>query len=234
MVNNQITIKQSGTKIKVPINSIQNWTDAFINFIIIFSLKHKVKATELLKYMAIIRGAAVNNPIHKWLAYDTQFRLRMSSDPSKNWADISGHLWLSCSLSEDLTAGAQSAAPCYEYSYKGFCSRLTCTYAHICIKCKVAHPACTCSMYLESKNMNTNRTYNATQPAPFQSLGYGHNPRPTPINVPKLQELLLEYPKKSDAILLSDGFQTKRAVPSWVLIVSVPDHCLSFCFSVWL
>ena len=101
VVNNQITIKQSGTKIKVPINSIQNWTDAFINFIIIFSLKHKDKATELLNYMAIIRGAAANNPIHKWLAYDTQFRLRMSSDPSKNWANIDGHLWLSCGLSGD-------------------------------------------------------------------------------------------------------------------------------------
>ena len=116
MVNNQITIKQSGTKIKVPINSIQNWTDAVINFIIIFSLKHKDKATELLKHMAIIRGAAANNPINKWLAYDTQFRLRMSNDPSKNWANIDCHLWLSCGLFGDLTDVAQSAAPCYEYN----------------------------------------------------------------------------------------------------------------------
>ena len=65
VANNQITIKQLGMKIKVPVNSLQNWTDAFINFIIIFSLTHKDKATELLKYMAIIRGAAANNPIHK-------------------------------------------------------------------------------------------------------------------------------------------------------------------------
>ena len=27
-LNNQLTIKQSGAKTKVPINSIQNWTDA--------------------------------------------------------------------------------------------------------------------------------------------------------------------------------------------------------------
>ena len=122
----------------------------------------------------------------------------------------------------------------------------------------MAHPACTCRMYLESRNINTNCTYNATQPASFQSLGYGHNrpnmvprpfqlagpsqsyaprpqqrifrpqlprsyfaPRPnfraqtslwalgrTPINVSKLQELLLEYPKKSDATFLSGGFQS--------------------------
>ena len=141
---------------------------------------------------------------------------------------------------------------------KGFCARLACTYVQTCIKCKVTHLACTCSMYLESRNMNTNRTYNTTQPAPFQPLGYGHNhpnlvprpfqlagksqsyaPRPkqrmlkpqlprsyfaarphfrsqpdlwvlgrTPSNVPMLQELLLEYPKKSDATFLSDGFQS--------------------------
>ena len=110
MVKNQITIKDSGTKIKVPINSIQNWTDAFINFIIISSLMHKDKAAELLKYKhGNIRGAA---------GYDTEFRLRMSNDPSKNWANIDGHLWLSCGLAGDLTAVAQSAAPCYEYSYK--------------------------------------------------------------------------------------------------------------------
>ena len=65
VVDNQLTIKQSGPKIKVPINSIQNWTVAFINFIIVFSLKHGDKVVELLKYMTIIRGAAMNNSIHK-------------------------------------------------------------------------------------------------------------------------------------------------------------------------
>lgn len=135
VVNNQLTIKQSGTKIKVPINSIQNWTDAFINFIIVFSLKHANKVVELLKYMSIIRGAAMNDPIHKWLEYDTQFRLRMSKDPSKSWATLDGHLWLSCGLSGDLSAVTQSSAPCYEYNFKGACARLNCAYAHTCIKC---------------------------------------------------------------------------------------------------
>ena len=95
VANIQITIKQSGTKIKVPINSIQNWTNAFINFIIIFSLKHTDNATELLKYMAIIRGAASTNPIHKWLGYDTQFRLRMSNDPialNAKWPILHAHV----------------------------------------------------------------------------------------------------------------------------------------------
>lgn len=181
IVNNQITIKQAPTKIRVPINSIQTWTDAFINYIIIYSLKHKDKTIDLLKYMAIVRGAAVNNPIHKWLEYDTQFRLRMSKEPTKNWATIDGHLWLSCGLAGDLAAVSQAAAPCYEYNFKGVCSRLNCSYAHICIKCKVSHPASTCGLFQESKNANLSyrgfsniRPYSSVQPADYSAPG----PRP--------------------------------------------------------
>ncbi|MCG7867876.1 MAG: hypothetical protein JAY74_16150 [Candidatus Thiodiazotropha taylori] len=180
IINNQITIKQTPTKIRVPINSIQNWTDAFINYIIIYSLKHRDKTIDLLKYMAIVRGAAVNNPIHKWLEYDTQFRLRMSKEPTKNWATIDGHLWLSCGLAGDLTVVSQAAAPCYEYNFKGVCSRLNCSYAHTCIKCKVSHPASTCSLFQESKNANHSyrgfsniRPY-SVQPAEYSAPG----PRP--------------------------------------------------------
>ena len=183
VVDNQLTIKQSGTKIKVPINSIQNWTDAFINFIIVFSLQHGDKVVELLIYMTIIRGAAMNNPIHKWLEYDTQFRLRMSKDPSKNWATIDGHLWLSCGLFGDLSAVTQYAAPCYEYNFKGVCSRPNCAYAHTCMKCRVTHPACTCNLYLESKQSSNSSRYNAGQSTSYQTLGFGFNrpssmPRP--------------------------------------------------------
>lgn len=178
IVNNQITIKQAPTRIKVPINTIQTWTDAFINYIIIYSGKHKDKTIDLLKYMAIIRGAAINNPIHKWLEYDTQFRLRMSKEPTKNWATIDGHLWLSCGLAGDLSAVAQAAAPCYEYNFKGVCSRLNCSYAHTCIKCKVSHPASTCGLFLESKNPSPGsrgfsnfRPYSPTQPADYNVPG---------------------------------------------------------------
>ena len=92
VVNNQLTVKTGAPKIKVPINSIELWTDAFINFTMVFSIKHQEKVAELLKYMTVIRGAAVNNPIQRWSTYDIQFRLRMSKDPSRSWASIDGHL----------------------------------------------------------------------------------------------------------------------------------------------
>ena len=70
VVNNQLTVKTGAPKIKVPINSIELWTDAFINFTMVFSIKHQEKVAELLKYMTVIRGAAVNNPIQRWSTYD--------------------------------------------------------------------------------------------------------------------------------------------------------------------
>ena len=162
VVNNQLTVKTGAPKIKVPINSIELWTDAFINFTMVFSIKHQEKVAELLKYMTVIRGAAVNNPIQRWSTYDIQFRLRMSKDPSRSWASIDGHLWLSCGLSGDLSATSLTSGPCYEYNFKGFCARLNCGYSHTCIRCKVQHPACNCNLFKETKFQPGNRTMTLT------------------------------------------------------------------------
>ena len=179
VINNQLSIKAGTPRIKVPVNSKELWTDAFINFTMVFGLKHKENITGLLKYMTIIRGAASSNPLHRWANYDMQFRLRMSKDPSRSWDTIDGHLWLSCGLSGDLAASTISTGPCYEYNFKGFCTRVNCNYSHTCIKCKVQHPASTCNLFKESKFQSTyknarfsNNPYNAT----FRSAAPAVNP----------------------------------------------------------
>ena len=55
----------------------------------VFGLRHK--ENYLLKYMSVIREAAGNNRIHKWLTYDMQFRIRLSKDPEKLWSGIDGN-----------------------------------------------------------------------------------------------------------------------------------------------
>ena len=110
VVNNQLTVKTGAPKIKVPINSIELWTDAFIDFTMVFSIKHPEKVAELLKYMTVIRVAAVNSPIQRWSTYDIQFRQRVSKDPSRSWASIDGHLWFSCGLSGDVSATSLTSA----------------------------------------------------------------------------------------------------------------------------
>ena len=145
-----------------------------------------------------------------------------------------------------------------QLNYKRFCSRLTCTYAHACIKCKVAHPACTCGIIWSRETwiptvptMRPNQHHfsrwdmgitvqmwyqgHFNWPDHLSLMLLAHNrecwdysfqghilpqclifgPKldlwalgRTPINVLKLQELLLEYPKKSHATFLSEGFQS--------------------------
>ena len=117
VIDNQLSIKPATSRIKQPINSLETWSDAFFNFILVFIQKHNNKA-ELLRYMSFIRGAAANNPISKWLCYDTQFRLRMGKDSSRSWSQIDGYLWLSCDVSDDLSATTYLNAPCYDYNFK--------------------------------------------------------------------------------------------------------------------
>ena len=114
--------------------------------------------------MAVIRGAAVNNPISKWLVYDMQFRLRTSKDPNRSWSQIDGHLWLSCGLSGDLPATCQGNAPCYEYNFKGSCTRMLCNYTHVCIRCKVPHPASSCNLF-NQRSIQPRFNYGQNRPA---------------------------------------------------------------------
>ena len=235
-MDNQLSIKPATNKIKQPINNVELWSDAFINVILIYIQKHPNKVSELLKYLSVIRGAASNNPINKWLCYDMQFRLRMSKDPNKSWSQIDGHLWLSCGLSGDLAATTQSAAPCYEFNFKGSCTRLICTYAHVCLKCKVPHPASTCNLF-RNQRYRPRLGYPHSRPAanfaqndlatgqrPFRpSMGQSRPPRPfrqqryqsrfmgswrTPIKLEALRVSLSEYPNQSDAEFLLEGFST--------------------------
>ena len=122
------------------------WSDAFINFILVYIETHIAKASDLLKCIAVIRGAAVNTPISKWLVYDMQFRLRTSKDPNRSWSQTEGHLW----LSGDLSAMCQGNAPCYEYNFKDSCTRMMCNYVHVCIRCKVPHLASSCNLFNQS------------------------------------------------------------------------------------
>ena len=61
IIDNQLSIKPATSKIKQPINSIEMWSDAFINFILVYIQKHIAKASVLLRYMAVIRGATTQS-----------------------------------------------------------------------------------------------------------------------------------------------------------------------------
>jgi hypothetical protein len=147
VLDGKLVLQQRVKKIKV-IDNINLWTDAFLNFTMVLIENHPSKATELLRYMYIIRNIAEESPSSRWLLYELQFRLRVSRNPTKSWASIDGELWLSfiTTLVNSTINYTQrtSKCYCYDYNYKGSCNRLNCQYKHTCIKCSLQHPSIHC------------------------------------------------------------------------------------------
>lgn len=83
VLDGKLVLQQRVKKIKV-IDNINLWTDAFLNFTMVLIENHPSKATELLRYMYIIRNIAEESPSSRWLLYDQQFRLRVSRNPTKS------------------------------------------------------------------------------------------------------------------------------------------------------
>ena len=91
---------------------------------------HPNKAGELIQYISIIRNVAEENPTCRWLVYDQQFRLRISRNPTRTWNSIDGELWLrfiATSVGRSTSIPPQRTTIlfyCYDYNYKGSCSKL--------------------------------------------------------------------------------------------------------------
>lgn len=153
------------------IDNIDNWTEAFITFALIYIQRHQTRASELFKYMAIVRGAAQLNPFGNCYQYDIQFRLRMSNDPSRSWSNIDGHLWITCSLfgTSSSTQQPRPLGICYDFNYKGGCFKSFCKYAHTCMICKAAHPVGSCyKSNSQTETMRSNQAIDgsSSQPRP--------------------------------------------------------------------
>ena len=75
------------------ITSIEQWTSAFLVYASVFVEKHLARASEMFKYMDIVRTAARFGG-YGWRAYDVQFRLRQEREPTRSWAVVDMELWL--------------------------------------------------------------------------------------------------------------------------------------------
>ena len=156
VLDGKLLLRQKVKKIKV-IDNINLWTDAFLNFTMVLTENHPSKATELLRYMYIIRNIAEESPSSRWSIYDLQFRLRVSRNPIND-----GELWLRFITtfvnSTIKYTQRTSTFHCYDYNYKGSCNRLNCQYKHTCIKCSLQHPSIHCVSYLARGIQKTTRT----------------------------------------------------------------------------
>lgn len=152
------------------ITSLEAWTDAFIVFASIYLTRHPTDIQGILKYMQTIRLGTSRNPNASWLEYDKQFRLKMSADSTISWASVDAELWLIYMSNQPLTQQNQSNLKCYDYNFKGSCSRQHCPYLHSCMYSHKNHPRIHCWSLQSSQSVNTR--HNPSQPiqsnnAPF-------------------------------------------------------------------
>lgn len=148
------------------LTSIERWTDAMLVFAGIYISGHIDQAPHLLKYIDTIRTGASRNPNSQgWLDYDKQFRLRKSIDPSISWSAIDSELWLIYMAS--TTNNPTASHKCYDYNFKGYCSRQSCLYSHLCMYCSGSHPQVHCARQRREAHSNASPAYNQ----PFRSPG---------------------------------------------------------------
>ena len=106
--------------------------------------------------------------------YDQQFRLRVSRDHTKNWAEIDGQLWLRFIATKPQMLTSPNRKICVDYNSKGAYYRRNCIYMHNCIKCRQLHSALNCNRFV-----NTGfRSQTAVQPD-FNRVSTNQNQRNT-------------------------------------------------------
>ena len=76
VIDGKIEARPKQTKEKI--NSIEQWTEAFLIFMSIYLSRYPDKTQELLKYITAIRDAAAKFPNYAWRQYDEQFRVRQA------------------------------------------------------------------------------------------------------------------------------------------------------------
>ena len=78
---------------KAKIDSLAKWTSAFLVYSSIFIDFHPQRAQEMLKYIQIIRSAAIRFGRIGWRLYDSHFRMRQQRNPQNLWSTIDSELW---------------------------------------------------------------------------------------------------------------------------------------------
>ena len=151
----EIEIKPKAAK---SIQTIREWTDAFLVFAAIMIHKSPNKANELLQYMAIIREAESRSAgSYSWRAYDEAFRMRQALQP-QSWSEINADLWLRmmtlpahpASLSRpSVTPPAPKLRPCFQFNSSNGCSFRQCKFDHVCLACRGTHSQQSCPRYLD-------------------------------------------------------------------------------------
>lgn len=184
-VSSTLAIDATGQLIAQPkshhkIQNIDRWTDAFIIFMSIYTAAHPEKIQQFLKYMHDIRLGSQRS--QGWLTYDEQYRLRASINQNTDWGVVDPELWMiymtptapqTHTYNQTHTSNKRvNSDKCFDYNFKGACTRPNCQYVHRCLRCNNAHSSNTCSLATPTQATKVNRPFR------FNTPNQGHPPLP--------------------------------------------------------
>ena len=149
-LDGEIKIKQKQKERKI--TNISEWTDAFLIYMAIYIKRYPDHTQGLLKYFSTIRTGAARTAALGWRDYDIQFRLRRAKNSSLWWGSVDAELWLLYMNAAVASAPANPSTTynarrlkCFDYNFKGVCSRNDCKFLHACLKCHLNHPSSNCN-----------------------------------------------------------------------------------------
>ena len=127
--------------------NIELWTNAFLVFSAVYITAHQAQAGDLIKYLHNIRLGAERTTGLGFKSYDEQFRLKRAMNQSMSFGNIDNELWLiyMANPASPNVHATQSNSPnvhakCYDFNFKGACSKHQCKYIHTCLQCGMQHP----------------------------------------------------------------------------------------------
>ena len=174
--SNMFTVNSNGTLEVKPrpfresITSVERWTDAFLIYMAVVLVKKPTLASQLVRYITIIREAAQGSTGSAWVTYDEQFRMRQAAHPGP-WNEINTELWmrffrfngilpgnnLTGSYNPSFVSAAQPAmGKCFDFN-KGHCLWPNCRFLHACEECGQKHGKVYCPQLAVARN-GVNRT----------------------------------------------------------------------------
>lgn len=165
-------------KAKQSINSIFQWTTAFLRFVAIYAEKFPNATPNLIKHAETVRDMAASGNV-SWQTYDKQIRMdrQIRGTP---WGKINVEFMLQAQRSRQenkqsfrsfrTRPGQRSAFTnqlprgiCWSYNREGGCKLERCKFQHICTECKKNHPKTKCRTQAVVKNQSVNSSLGTTK-----------------------------------------------------------------------
>ena len=146
-------------KTKQSINTIYQWTTAFLRFTAVYAEKFSNETPKLLKHAEIVRDMA-SSGIVTWQTYDKQIRMDRQVRGT-SWGKINVEFILQAQRSREENKQAfrsfrprsgqrfqgRSQFPkgvCWSFNRDGVCKLQNCKFQHICAECRKNHPKTNC------------------------------------------------------------------------------------------